>query len=159
MHPDLTDQDVTLLRSLPIAVVSTAALVEVTGGQCTMAELLAGLRGIIEADASLDNRLIALAFEAYSADGAGEAELFALCQDPPPDLRETTLRRCREASVHFGVAPDEWAGLRRWLLDLATAVVEASTTGGFLGLGGERVTEGEAALLADLAAALGAVEA
>lgn len=154
MMLDLPPDDIALLRSLPIGVVATAALVEVTGGDCTMSELLVGIRGIFEADASLDNRLIAAAFDAYKADGAGEAELFVLCQDPPPDLRDRTLDRCRQATARFATVPDERAGLGRWLLDLAAAVVEASTTGGFLGLGGERVTDGEAALLTDLADAL-----
>jgi hypothetical protein len=53
-------------------------------------------------------------------------------------------------------APEQAAGFNGWLKDLATRVAEAGTEGGFLGIGGEKVSDAEKKTLADLDAALGA---
>lgn len=162
MHPELTDEDVALLRSLPILVAVAAASADREGGQGSTAEVLAGIRAIVEgADAAPDNGLVAAAFGAYKADGAGEAELLALSQSPPGGLYDTALERCRRAAARFGGHSDDWPGLTRWLRDIAAAVAGASAAGGvpglssLLGIGGERVTQVESELLADLALALG----
>lgn len=52
-------------------------------------------------------------------------------------------------------APDEAPAFRAWLNEIARAVAEAGTEGGFLGFGGEKVSAAEAATLDRLATALG----
>lgn len=52
-------------------------------------------------------------------------------------------------------APEQAAEFTAWLKDLAARVAEAGTEGGFLGIGGEKVSEAEKRTLADLDAALG----
>jgi hypothetical protein len=52
-------------------------------------------------------------------------------------------------------APEQAGEFTAWLKDLATRVAEASTEGGFLGFGGEKVSDAEKKTLADIDAALG----
>lgn len=52
-------------------------------------------------------------------------------------------------------APDQAETYIAWLKDLATRVAEAGTEGGFMGIGGEKVSEAEKKTLADLDTALG----
>jgi len=51
--------------------------------------------------------------------------------------------------------PDHAAGFREFLIDTATQTAEASTEGGFLGFGGERISETEHKTLAQLRTAIG----
>lgn len=52
--------------------------------------------------------------------------------------------------------PDQASGFRDFLLTTATKTAEASTEGGFLGFGGEKISDAERKSLDDLRAALGA---
>ena len=52
-------------------------------------------------------------------------------------------------------APQDAAGFKAWLLDVAKKAAEAGTEGGFLGFGGVAVSEAEKATLQEIAAALG----
>jgi hypothetical protein len=51
--------------------------------------------------------------------------------------------------------PEEADGFKRWLLTIAETAANASKEGGFLGIGGTRVSEDERAALEELKAALG----
>ena len=51
--------------------------------------------------------------------------------------------------------PDETAGYRAWVLGIVERVINRTKSGGFLGIGGERVDADEAAFRDDLATALG----
>ncbi|MCX7645201.1 MAG: hypothetical protein N2Z62_07895 [Rhodobacteraceae bacterium] len=51
-------------------------------------------------------------------------------------------------------APDEAAAFKAWLRDIAQKVAEAGTEGGFLGFGGEKVSEAERRTLAEIDSAL-----
>ena len=52
-------------------------------------------------------------------------------------------------------APHEARAFKTWLLCIAEKVAEASKEGGFLGIGGVRVSEAEKATLAEISRALG----
>ena len=52
-------------------------------------------------------------------------------------------------------APDDAAGFKVWLQDVAQRVANAAKEGGFLGIGGTRVSGEEEAVLKDTATALG----
>ena len=45
---------------------------------------------------------------------------------------------------------------RAWVMSVATEVAKAAKEGGFLGIGGEEVSEGETETMAEIASALGA---
>ncbi|MFN8556520.1 MAG: hypothetical protein U0531_03925 [Dehalococcoidia bacterium] len=70
--------------------------------------------------------------------------------------RAALIERCRQAAdIVAGKAPGESESFRRWLVAIAWRTAEAAKEGGFLGIGGMRVSEGESAAIDDLAAALG----
>jgi hypothetical protein len=52
-------------------------------------------------------------------------------------------------------APEDAAGFKHWLQDVAQRAAEAGKEGGFLGFGGVAVSEAEKATLGEIAAALG----
>jgi hypothetical protein len=75
----------------------------------------------------------------------------------PEELREKGLERLRAtmALLSEKATPEEVADYRRFALDVAKRAAEAHKEGGFLGIGGERVSEAEQKALDDVAAALG----
>ncbi|WP_046862407.1 hypothetical protein [Microvirga massiliensis] len=52
-------------------------------------------------------------------------------------------------------APEDAAGFKAWLREVAQKVAEAGTEGGFLGFGGVAVSDAERATLAEISSALG----
>ena len=52
-------------------------------------------------------------------------------------------------------APQDAAGFKVWLQTISENVAEASSEGGFLGIGGVKVSDAERATLADISKALG----
>ena len=72
---------------------------------------------------------------------------FKLTKDSPP--REQVLEEL--AAVHRIVAakatPEELEAFGRWLVAAAQAAADAATEGGFMGIGAERVSEGEQTML------------
>jgi hypothetical protein len=52
-------------------------------------------------------------------------------------------------------APGEAEGVKRWLLGTAQQAAEAAREGGFLGIGGVKVSDAEKAALAEVAQVLG----
>jgi hypothetical protein len=82
-----------------------------------------------------------------------QIDIFALGRDPA-----RAIAACREAGELLArkTPPDVSAEVRAWLIDLSSKVADAAIEGGFMGMGGERVNERERAILAEIAAALGA---
>lgn len=75
----------------------------------------------------------------------------------PADIIQRSLDNLREVSAIVDErAPDDAAAFKAWLRGIGQTVAEASLEGGFLGIGGVRVSEAEKATLADIAKALGA---
>lgn len=75
----------------------------------------------------------------------------------PEEAKQFALDRLRQAGELIGrkAPPDVADGFKKWLLALAQRVAEASSEGGFLGFGGEKVSDAERTTLRDIAAALG----
>lgn len=74
------------------------------------------------------------------------------------DLRTRGLGRISDAValVKGKATPEELAQYREFAMAIAHRAAEADKSGGFLGIGGQRVTGDELAALRDVAAALGA---
>src|SRR5688572_10340960 len=71
-------------------------------------------------------------------------------------LKDAALAELRAVSeIVDAKAPDDAAGFKAWLQDVAQKAAEAGTEGGFLGFGGVAVSDTEKATLAEIAAALG----
>jgi hypothetical protein len=75
----------------------------------------------------------------------------------PEELRDGGPRRIREAVELLGqkATPEEVEGYRKFVLSLAERVAAAHKEGGFLGVGGEEVSDAEQKALDEVASALG----
>jgi membrane-bound lytic murein transglycosylase B len=74
----------------------------------------------------------------------------------PGDVVERSLANLKEVSAILNAkAPQDAAGFKAWLQTISEKVAEASSEGGFLGIGGVKVSETEKATLADISKALG----
>jgi hypothetical protein len=75
----------------------------------------------------------------------------------PEEIKDLALKTCQEVVALLGrKAPaPEVEGFKRWLLTAAQQAAEASKEGGFLGIGGVRVSAAEQAVLTELAGTLG----
>lgn len=72
------------------------------------------------------------------------------------DVSTRAVDALREVSVLLDAkAPNEAAAFKAWLRTVSTRVAEAAAEGGFLGFGGEQVSEKEKATLGDISKALG----
>jgi len=74
----------------------------------------------------------------------------------PSEFIRRSLENLREVSAIVDTkAPGDADAFKTWLYYISEKVAEASMEGGFLGLGGVRVSDAEKATLADVAKALG----
>ncbi len=73
-------------------------------------------------------------------------------------MRAQALEDCRAVAklVASKGNPQEVSEYKQWAMAVAEKVATASTEGGFLGFGGERLSANEKLLLAELGGALGA---
>lgn len=73
----------------------------------------------------------------------------------PPEIVEAAVTELTEVSKLVAAkTPNEAAGFKAWLGEIASKVAEAGTEGGFLGFGGEKVSAAEKATLDRIATAL-----
>ena len=74
----------------------------------------------------------------------------------PGDAVQRSLDNLREVSAILAAkAPGDAPAFKAWLSSISQKVAEASSEGGFLGIGGVQVSDPEKATLADIAKALG----
>ena len=74
----------------------------------------------------------------------------------PADAVQRSLANLREVSTILNSkAPQDAAAFKAWLQAISKNVAEASSEGGFLGIGGVQVSDTEKATLADISKALG----
>ena len=104
------------------------------------------------------NELIKAAVAAFERSGDGSIlamrERFARAE--PTECVQRSLASLREVSAIVDVkAPDEAAAFKTWLREISQKVAEAAVEGSFLGFGGVRVSDAEAATLRDISKALG----
>jgi hypothetical protein len=72
------------------------------------------------------------------------------------DIKTRAIDELRAVAALVGnKAPEDAAGFKAWLQDVAQKAAEAGTEGGFLGFGGVAVSDREKATLAEIASALG----
>jgi hypothetical protein len=96
--------------------------------------------------------------DVYASDEAREAAQDAISAiargREPAEATAEALSRIAEVSRLLDREGIEAGRFRDWLRDIGLAVAEATREGGFLGFGGERVSEAERRALSDLDAAL-----
>jgi hypothetical protein len=80
----------------------------------------------------------------------------AVTDTDPPDVVQCSLNRLRVVSAILDAkAPGDAAAFKDFLRGIGQKVAEASREGGFLGIGGVRVSDAEKATLRDISNALG----
>ena len=92
--------------------------------------------------------------EAGAKDLNAPAELKGKTSD---QVKSYAIDSCRQVALlaEKKAKPDEAEGFKQWLVSVAHKVAEAAKEGGFLGFGGTRVSEQEAATIKELSTTLG----
>ena len=172
MAPNLSEDEMMLLATLPQAIGSCVATAAGSGLLGTGKELfasgqavMAGLKGypgnaLIQAlvpDPSAEDKSAELAQARATRDWA-MARLRSKGIHTPAQMAALTLEDARAVArlLDSRVDPAQAAQYRAWALSVAEKVAQAATEGGFLGFGGTRLSEAEQALIAQLREALGA---
>ena len=172
MAPNLSEDEMMLLATLPQAIGSCVATAAGSGLLGTGKELfasgqavMAGLKdypgnALIQAlvpDPSAEDKSAELA-QALAARDWAMARLRSKGIHTPAQMAALTLEDARAVArlLDSRVDPAQAAQYRAWALSVAEKVAQAATEGGFLGFGGTRLSEAEQALIAALREALGA---
>src|SRR6266478_566033 len=92
--------------------------------------------------------------EAGAKDLSAPAELKGKTPEQVKSYAIESLRQVA-ALIDKKTKPDEAQGFKQWLVSVAQKVAEAAKEGGFLGFGGTRVSEEEAATIKELSTILG----
>jgi hypothetical protein len=146
----------TILTELPIRVLAASMRADETGELGLLMQQATGLTELSSrANEYSSSPLVQQIFEHYKSQGDGEAQTLQLSEQWIERLLPDTIERARQASEILAAkaSPEDAAAYKLWLLETAAAVCAAATTGGFLGIGGERISEKEQAYLNDLAEA------
>ena len=100
---------------------------------------------------------VVTAYESGESRGAMRGALREMIRGKkPPEATATAIARLSEvARLVDTKAPAEATAFKAWISETARAVAEAGTEGGFLGFGGEKVSEAERRTLAEIDTALG----
>ena len=170
MAPNLSEDEMMLLATLPQAIGSCVATAAGSGLLGTGKELfasgqavMAGLKDypgneLIQAmvpDPSAEDKSAELAQARATRDWA-MARLRSKGIHTPAQMAALTLEDARAVArlLDSRVDPAQAAQYRAWALSVAEKVAQAATEGGFLGFGGTRLSEAEQALIAQLREAL-----
>lgn len=146
----------TILTELPIRVLAAAMRADKTGELGLLMQQATGLTELSSrANEYASSELVQRVFDHYKSHGEGEAETLRLSEQWIDRLLPDTLERARQASdiLAAKASEDDAGAYKLWLLETAAAVCAVSRTGGFLGFGGERISEKEQQYLDGLAAA------
>jgi len=75
----------------------------------------------------------------------------------PDQVKSYAIESCRRAGalIEEKAKPEEAQAFKQWLVSASQKVAEAAKEGGFLGFGGTRVSEQEAATIKELSTTLG----
>jgi hypothetical protein len=172
MALNLTQDELNLLANVPQMIGSAMAFAGRSGLFGTGKEMFASAQSVLAGVKDYPNNALIQAVvpdpksadrnaEIAQARGArdwGMARMKAKGIDSADKFRTQTLEDCRAAAqlLTSKVSPQEASEYKQWAMAVAEKVAMASTEGGFLGFGGERLSAGEKQLLAELKSALGA---
>lgn len=145
-----------ILTELPIRVLAASMRADETGEIGLLMQQATGLTELSSrANEYSSSSLVQKVFEHYKNHGDGEAQTLQLSEQWIERLLPDTIERAEQTSEILAAKaePEDAASYKLWLLETAVAVCAAASTGGFLGIGGERISEKEQTYLDDLAAA------
>jgi hypothetical protein len=140
-----------LMAGLAVVAASPSGPLGVLREMFAVGKLVNETKTQAEGAGGLSNSLLA------SADGRAQLDVSELRGVPPPQLQSHALEACRAvaALVDRKATREEADGVKRWLVAIAQRTAEAAKEGGFLGIGGTRVSENETTAIRDVARSLG----
>jgi hypothetical protein len=165
----LTDDERMLLASLPHEIGSAVAFAGRSGLFGTGKELFTGAQAVLAGARDYPNNELIQAIvpdpkaadrsaemaEAVKVRDWGTARIKARGVASPEAFTALALEDCKAASALLArLDATQAAEYRRWAMSVADSVAQASTEGGFLGFGGERLSAAEKKLIGEIQAAL-----
>ena len=120
-------------------------------------EMFAAGKILAEAKAHTPNPLVgALVADLGTSEGRQLAQPNEVSGKTPEEVRALAVDALRRVTTLVDAKGGADAdGFKRWLAGLGERVAQAATEGGFLGIGGTRVSDKEESTLADIRSALG----
>jgi hypothetical protein len=155
------DEEWSMLVGLPHSILSSASVVEKNSARQTFAEGEAGLTAIADGRESGSPLVEAVAQELVFRVGGdpdlGEEPPVVVVPDDPATYLAETLSRAKQARELLASKVDEGdaGAYRHWLMTIAGGVVEAASSGGILGIGGDQVSAAEGRFVHRLGEVLG----
>ena len=157
---DFSDQEWDLLRDTPHLVAIAVAVAGASGLFGSLKEAIAPAKSIVEAAQGNNTLLreICSREEMKTAQSSLREQFksteFANLRD---NMRASAISRVKSAMdlLRQKAGDDDRKAYQDFVTKIANGVAEAAKEGGFLGFGGERISENEQALLKDLSAAIG----
>jgi hypothetical protein len=153
---DYTAEEWEVLMRAPAAVGMAIVTASPSGPIGVVKEMVAVGSVLGETSPAGDSNTLISAIVADFKAGYRPASLPAQAQNIE-EIKARALQTCREVTellARKAPAP-EAEGVKRWLMTAAQRVAEAAKEGGFLGIGGTRVTAAEQAVVAEIAGVLG----
>jgi hypothetical protein len=149
LRTKISPEQWTKIRLAPVAAARLVMLASPSGGIGILKEAKGAADAIDEAKAAADpGSIVGLAFETEQT----KEELESLGTD-----RESNLTAIRDAmKVLVLHSPNEVLGFSKFLHTVGTKVAEASKEGGFLGIGGTRISKEEQAVVDEIDSLTGA---
>lgn len=144
------------------ALVGTVIMLAGKSGLGSMKESMAVAAGILSGGSDHPSNELVQGIIESRTKGGMKATVENMSSDNPylglkPDaLLELVVDRCKDLSLLLGrnATSTEADGYKQWMLDVGQRVAEAAKEGGFLGIGGERVSAEETKAIAQIRAAL-----
>jgi hypothetical protein len=158
---DYTDEEWKNIKAGPLLAGAYVSTVVKSGPIDTAKEALAISQSLAElVKKGSANQLIATLIEEVKPK-EGEAvqtrEGIAINVKTPEELHKATIDTLQQASAALTKAtPEETAEYKQFVMTVAQRVAEAGKEGGFLGMGGTRVSAAETRAIQEIDAALGA---
>lgn len=158
MRDKFTPEEWNALRETPQLVVLAMSTAGFSGVFGTIGEMMTAGRAIYEASTGPNELIRELSGKEEARagqEGIREAIKDAEPASVPQWLHDQSLMKARQSLAILNLkAPEEKEAWSVWLRELAKKISESSTEGGFLGFGGERVSEKERAYASALEEAL-----
>jgi hypothetical protein len=147
-----------LMAGLAVIAASPSGPLGVLREMFAVGKLVAETKSQAEGQGGLSNELLRAAVaDLASPDGRAQVDVAGLRGLAPEQLRAQALDACRTLAslVDRKASREEAEGVKRWLVTIAQRAAEAAKEGGFLGVGGTRVSEAETGAIREVARALG----
>lgn len=159
---DYTDAEWELLLEVP-PLVGTAVMLAGRSGIGTTKEAFAVASGVLDGREGYEsNELIQALIDARVVDKqrsrAEQVSGNPYLGKPPEEIRDLTVVKCRQVAdllTTKASSETEANEFKQWTVSVGEKVANAAKEGGFLGIGGERVSAEEKAVLAEFNKALG----